>query len=74
MIYPDIYQGDYPVNLAALRQRYDRILIRAAFGATEDTKFRAFWNEAGALGFKRQAYQRIKHWPGAPSISRSMGR
>lgn len=69
MIYSDIYQGDYPVNITGLAQAYSRILMRAAYGTTKDERFDEFWAQAGDALMERQAYQRIKHWPGAPSIS-----
>ncbi len=69
MIYSDIYEGDNPVDMTGLRETYSRILMRAAVGTTKDTRFDDWWAQAEYLKFERQAYQRIKHWPGAPSIS-----
>lgn len=62
-IYPDIYEGDYPVKMDQLKQ-YGRILIRCMYGKTNDTKFKMYWQRAKELGMKRQAYQRLQHYGG----------
>ena len=63
-LYFDIYEGD-PVDFLGLTVAHGctRMLCRAAYGATQDAEFRDYWTQSKSLGYSRQAYQRIKHWP-----------